>query len=146
MTATETVLRALLARLQTLEGAAGPKILRNAERPERVPHGGLVVLWDGDPGEPDEALGGEGPFYAAHVAELWLGVQAGDPFQRETRFDDLVAAVAGALDADPTLGGAVFGMTYSRPAPEAEALDGAADIKAGIVDVTLEYQTASRMG
>ena len=45
----ETILAALLARLQTL---AAP-VLRGDVLPERIPATGLIILRDGKPGEPE---------------------------------------------------------------------------------------------
>jgi hypothetical protein len=53
----EQVLDALKALLETLPGAA---VDRNRVLPEKIPAGGLIVLRDGDPGEPEQALGGFG--------------------------------------------------------------------------------------
>ncbi|NJO35835.1 MAG: hypothetical protein HC869_24890 [Rhodospirillales bacterium] len=46
----ETILQALFA---LLSGLSGPLVLRNANLPERVPAGSIVILRDGDPGEPE---------------------------------------------------------------------------------------------
>ena len=48
----EAILAALHAVLRTLPATA----LRGEVLPERVPSAGLVILRDGDPGEPDVTL------------------------------------------------------------------------------------------
>ena len=48
----EQVLAALLAALGSAT-PAGATLLRNAVLPERIPTAGLMILRDGDPGEPD---------------------------------------------------------------------------------------------
>ncbi len=48
----ETILTALLAQLSTLPATA----LRGEVLPERVPAGGLLILRDGEPGEPEVTL------------------------------------------------------------------------------------------
>jgi hypothetical protein len=53
----EQVLDALRALLETVPGAT---IDRNSVLPEKIPDGGLVILRDGDPGEPEQALGASG--------------------------------------------------------------------------------------
>jgi hypothetical protein len=53
----EQVLDALKALLETVPDAV---IERNSVLPEKVPLGGLIILRDGDPGEPEQALGGFG--------------------------------------------------------------------------------------
>jgi hypothetical protein len=53
----EQVLEALRAVLETVPGAA---VERNSVLPEKIPDGGLVILRDGDPREPEQAIGGFG--------------------------------------------------------------------------------------
>ena len=40
---------------------------RNSVLPEKAPDGGLIILRDGDPGEPEQALGGFGNAYYQYV-------------------------------------------------------------------------------
>ena len=61
---TERVLTALTDRLRAVPKA---KVERNTAAPERIPKGGLIVLRDGDPGEPEQALGGVGNVYYGAV-------------------------------------------------------------------------------
>ncbi len=51
----ETILQALAT---LVEGAVNAKFERNASVPEKIPADGLVILRDGNPGLPDEALSG----------------------------------------------------------------------------------------
>ena len=139
----EQILEAIKALLKTVPSA---KVERNTAVPERIPAGGLIVLRDGDPGEPDTALGGFGGAYYSHDAEIELYVEDGDAALRDTTFDTLVQAVGAALEHDPTLGGLAFGMTYGRPEIDTEAVAGAPAIKTGIIAVTVEYETASPLG
>jgi hypothetical protein len=53
----EQVFEVLKTLLETVPGAA---IDRNSVLPEKIPPGGLIILRDGDPGEPEQALGGFG--------------------------------------------------------------------------------------
>ena len=45
------------------------------------------------------------------------------------------------LEADPTLGGLAFGLTYGRPEPAIEAVAGAPAIKTAMLTVTVDYET-----
>src|SRR5690606_2303289 len=94
----ETTLAALLVRLQTLAAV----VLRDEVLPERIPPAGLIILRDGQPGEPEVTLS---PlrYHYQHRAELEVVVQAVN--DRATAFDSLIAAIGAALDADRTLGG-----------------------------------------
>ena len=56
----EQVLDALKSLLETVPDAV---VERNSVLPEKVPDGGLIILRDGDPGEPEQALGGFGNAY-----------------------------------------------------------------------------------
>jgi hypothetical protein len=58
----EQVLDALKALLETLPDAV---IQRNSMLPEKIPDGGLIIVRDGDPGEPEQALGGFGNTYTS---------------------------------------------------------------------------------
>jgi hypothetical protein len=140
---TEQVLEALKARLQTVFGA---KVERNTALPEKIPAGGLIVLRDGDPGEPEQALGGFGSAYYSHRVEIEIYVQGADDAARDTSFDALVQEIGTALEADPTLGGLAFGMTYGRPSVDVEAVDGAAAIKTGTLAVVVDYETDTPLG
>ena len=139
----EQVLEAIKALLMTVPSA---KIERNSAVPEKIPAAGLIVLRDGDPGEPDTALGGFGGVYYSHDVEIELYVEEGDAAARDAAFDSLVQAVGAALETDPTLGGLVFGMTYGRPEIDTEAVAGAPAIKTGTITVTVEYETDSPLG
>jgi hypothetical protein len=95
----EQVLDALEALLEMVPGAV---VERKSVLPEKIPDGGLIMLRDGDPGEPEQTLGGFGTTYYQHAVEV---------------------------EADPTLGSLAFGLTYSRPKSNIEALPGAPAIK-----------------
>jgi len=140
---TEQVLGALKTRLKTIPGAI---VERNTAVPEKIPTSGLIVLRDGDPGEPDTALGGFGGAYYSHAVEVEVHVEDGDAAARDAAFDILIQEIGAALDADPTLGGLAFGMTYGRPEIDTEAVAGAPAIKHGILAVTVEYETDSPLG
>ena len=139
----EQVLEAIKALLVTVPGA---KIERNTAVPEKTPPGGLIVLRDGDPGEPETALGGFGSVYYSHNIEIELYIEEGNATVRDAAFDILVQSIGTILENDPTLGGLVFGMTYGRPEINTEAVAGAPAIKTGVMTVTVEYETTSLLG
>jgi hypothetical protein len=53
----ERVLEALKALLETIPDAV---VERNSVLPEKVPAGGLIILRDGDPGEPEQGSAASG--------------------------------------------------------------------------------------
>jgi hypothetical protein len=140
---TEQILQALAVVLESVPGA---RVERNTALPERIPAGGLIVLRDGDPGEPEQALGGFAHAYYSHRVEVELYVQDGDAAARDAAFDTLIQAIGAALATDPTLGGLAFGMTCGRPAVDVEAIDGAAAIKTGTLAVAVDYETVAPLG
>jgi hypothetical protein len=133
-TARETVLAALLARLQPLAALT----LRDEVLPERIPAVGLIILRDGQPGEPEVTLS---PlrYHYQHRAELEVFLQAGTG--RAIAFDDLVAAIGAAIEADPTLGGLCDWVEPEAPASVDLPVEGAAALKAAVITVVLHYTT-----
>ena len=134
----EQVLEALKALLETVPDAV---VERNSVLPEKIPDGGLVILRDGDPGEPEQALGGFGSTYYQHPVEIEVYVEEGDSAARDAAFDDVIQAIGAVLEADATIGGLAFGLTYGRPEPAIEAVAGAPAIKGAALTVTLDYET-----
>jgi hypothetical protein len=131
-TTRETILTALHARLQPLAALT----LRDEVLPERIPASGLIILRDGQPGEPEVTLS---PlrYHYQHQAELEVVVQAGTG--RSSAFDDLIAAIGGALEADRTLGGLCDWVEPEAPASVDLPVEGAAALKAAVITVVLHY-------
>jgi hypothetical protein len=134
----EQVLDALKALLETVPDAL---VQRNSVLPEKIPDGGLIILRDGDPGEPEQALGGFGSTYYQHTIDIEVYVEDGDAVARDAAFDDLLQQIGVALEADQTLGGLAFGLTYGRPEPSIEAVAGAPAIKTATLSVTVDYES-----
>jgi hypothetical protein len=134
----EQVLDALKALLETVPDAA---VERNSVLPEKIPDGGLVILRDGDPGEPEQALGGFGSMYYQHAVEVEVYVEQGDAAARDAAFDALLQQIGEALEADAILGGVAFGLTHGRPEPSIEAVAGAPAIKTATLTVAVDYES-----
>ena len=135
----ETALLGLKTALETL---SGPTVERNKESPEEIPADGLVILWDGDPGEPDVVMSPLTYLYE-HEAEVEALVQEAGDAARDTALDNLLGDIADALSADSTLGGAVDVLEVREPEIEGEEVTGAADIKGATVLVILYYATTN---
>jgi hypothetical protein len=135
------------AILEALKGLLGPVpgtvVERNSVLPEKIPAGGLIILRDGAPGEPEQALGGFGSTYYQHAVEIEVYVEEGDAAVRDAAFDALLQQIGAALETDPTLGGLAFGLIYGRPEASIEAIAGAPAIKSGTLTVTVDYETAA---
>ena len=130
----ETVLAALLAQLQPLAAL----VLRDDVLPERIPATGLIILRDGQPGEPEVTLS---PlrYHYQHRAELEVVVQA--PNGRASAFDTLIASIGAALEADRTLGGHCDWVEPEAPASVDLPVEGAAALKAAVITLVLHYTT-----
>ena len=131
----EAILAALQARLQTL---ATP-VLRGDVLPERIPPTGLIILRDGNPGEPEVTLSPLTYFYQ-HRAELEVVIQAGSG--RDALFDALAGSIGAALAADRTLGGLCDWVEAEAPEPVDLPIEGAAALKAAAITLVLHYATA----
>ena len=138
-TTRETMLTALHARLQSLAAT----VLRDEVLPERIPLAGLIIVRDGQPGEPEVTLS---PlrYHYQHRAELEVIVQT--PGNRATAFDTLIAAIGTALATDRTLGGLCDWVEAEAPASVDLPVEGAVSLKAAVVTVVLHYTTADPLG
>jgi hypothetical protein len=138
----EQILNALKALFETLPDAV---VERNSVLPEKIPDSGLIVVRDGDPGEPEQALGGFGSTYYQHAIEIEVYVEGGDPAARDAAFDALLQQIGVALEADPTLGGLAFGLTYRRPETSIEFVAGAPAIKTATLTISVDYESATSL-
>ncbi len=134
----ETILEALFA---LIGGIAGPSVLRNANLPERIPAGGIVILRDGDPGEPEVLLSPPEYIYQ-HRAEADVLVDAATPAARDAIFDGIMLAIGAAIAADRTLGGLCDYIETAAPEPIDLIVEGAPGFKASSLPIILHYGAA----
>ncbi|MFB2596039.1 acyl-CoA transferase [Paracoccus sp. p4-l81] len=134
----EAILAALHARLSTLPATA----LRGEVLPERVSAEGLLILRDGEPGEPEVTLSPLAYHYQ-HRAEIEAVVQGAD---RDAAFDTLTASIGAALAVDRTLGGLCDWVEAEAPKPVDLPVEGAASLKAAVIPVVLHYSTDDPLG
>ena len=133
----EATLAALHARLLTVPATT----LRGEVLSERVPAAGLLILRDGEPGEPEVTLS---PlrYHYQHRAEIEAVVQGAD---RDADFDRLTTSIGAALAADRTLGGLCDWVEAEAPRPVDLPVEGAASLKAAVIPVVLHYSTADAL-
>lgn len=156
MTRTEQALRALRDAIDRALGAGGlVPVVRNETLDDAIAYfgagggrdgGGYVNVVDGNP-----RATGEGQFLGAalrpesegyeivHVAEVEIYVMHGDGDRRDSQFDAIVEAVALALAADRTLGGAVDFAEIEPPERELLAVEGLPAIKTALLPVALAF-------
>lgn len=136
----ETVLQAFLAAI-TAGAPVGALVGRNTALAERIPDAGTMILWDGDPGDPDALLSPTRYIYE-HRAEVEIAVQAKTEALCDAAFDTLKLALAAAIDADRTLGGLCDYVVGEAPIPEDIDFSGTLPTKAATVGVLLIYETS----
>ena len=128
----------LVALGVVLAGQLAAPVRRNEVLPEKVPAAGLVILRDGEPGEPDITLNPRTEFYA-HRVELEVYVPRDPSGGGEAALDQLLGAIGAALRVDETLGGLAENLTPSAPETGALALEGAPPMLTARIIVTIEY-------
>jgi hypothetical protein len=98
----ETILDALTARIAA--ALPGAEVKRNAAKAKRIGPGGLVIVRDGDPGEPEVTLSPVSYLYHHRIA-VEVAAYPSATLSREAVLDGMLAAIGAALAADRTLGG-----------------------------------------
>ena len=131
----EQVLTTVFSMLRAVPGAA---VRRNEALPQAMPAGGLVILRDGDPGEPDVTLNPRTEFYN-HRAEIEAFVTQPVGGGGEPALDSLLAGIGAALAVDRSLGGLAENLNWSAPDTSVLAIEGAAPILTARITVTIEY-------
>lgn len=131
----EAVLAALHLRLQTLAAT----ILRNEVLPEKIPAAGLLIMRDGQPGEPEVTLS---PlrYHWQHRVEIEAFVRGASGL--DASFDALLETVGLTIAADRTLGGLCDWIEADAPEPVDLAIEGATGIKAAVLVLTLHYTSS----
>ena len=137
----EQILSALLARLETVPDAT---VRREAPLPETVPAGGLIILRDGDPGDPEVVLSPV-TYLWEHQTEIEIILQRGQD-DDSAALDTLLMAVGNALAADRSLGGLAEWLDWGAPKTSGLAIDGAAALRGATVPVTIHYGSSDPLG
>ncbi len=109
--------------------------------PERVPVDGLLILSDGEPGEPEVTLSPLAYHYQ-HRAEIKAVLQGA---HCDADFDTLIARVGATLNADGTLGGLRDWVEAEAPRPVDLSVEGAASLKAAVIPFVLHYSTDDQL-
>ena len=110
MTPRETILTALADLLRTVPHVP---VLRGEVLPERIPPAGLLIMRDGDPGDPAVTLSPL-TYHYQHRSELEVIVQGAD---RDTGFAALCGQIGAVIAADRTLGGLCDWIEAEAPQP-----------------------------
>lgn len=126
----------IAALFERMAGVAA-RVERNIALPAAVPSGGLVIMRDGDPGEPVVYLGRARPLeHWSHVVDVEIYVQAPDS---EGEIYQIYAAIGSSLHADRSLSGLAEDVIMSGPVIEVVENDTGAAVMAALVQITLSY-------
>ena len=132
----------MLTALAQVLCAPGVWVRRNDADLAEIPDDGLVVLHDGDPGQPEVTLSPLAYHYQ-HRAELdVMVIECGS----SAKFDLLAERIGALIAADRTLGGLCDWIEAEAPAPSDVPVEGSAPIRAATIVVTLHYTTPDPLG
>lgn len=92
-------------------------VKRNQAKPERIPPGGLVVIRDGDPGEPEVMLSPLVYVYS-HRIPIELAAYETSSQTPEQVLDDMLGSIGVAVSGDRTLGGLCDFIEAQAPATD----------------------------
>ena len=143
MSVKETALTNLETALATI---IGPDVGdRNRTIPwDQMPANGLLVLRDGDVGEPVEVTLSPTKYAYEHRAEIEVIVPGKTPALRDSNLDTVLTKIDTAVAADRTLSGAVdYTRTMAPQDFEDLVEEGAEDLRAVIVPIMLHYETTN---
>lgn len=141
MSKREQVLNALYNRLKSLEYLV---VLRNATLPVKIPNKGLVVLRDGNVGEPQILLS---PvcYVFHHRAEIEVLIQQSEDSDNDRRLDHILEDIGRIIMVDTTLSGLIDHMHADAPEFIEQPVEGGLSIKGAIVPIVLEYVSNSNL-
>lgn len=134
---------AVIAAIEVLIAAALPTaaVKRNLAKAERIPGGGLVVIRDGDPGEPEVTLSPLTYHYEHRiVVEIAVNEAAGSP--RENALDAIMQAIGGAVAEYRTLGGLCDWIEAQAPATDNAEAMGAAPVRFALLTIVAAYASS----
>ncbi len=134
----EQVLDAVVALIDAALPAA--KVERNAPKPERIPPGGLVIVRDGDPGEPEVLLSPLMYLYT-HRVPLEVAARESGAQSREQALDAMLVAIGAAVAADRTLGGLCEFLEAEAPATADIEAAGAQAVRWADAAIVASYGT-----
>ena len=138
----EQVIVALVALLDT--ALPGVEVKRDAPWPDRAAAGGMVIVRDGDPGEPEFVLSPSAYTYRHEIPVEVFGPEGAE--QRHTNLDALLIKIGEAIAGARSLSGLCDWLDVGAAAPDDVAASNASPIRGAILTVTAEYTTSSPLG
>lgn len=141
MSKREQVLNALFTRLSALTES---EVKRNETLPLKIPDSGLVVLRDGNIGEPTVLLSPP-CFLYQHRAEIEVLIQQVEDSDNDAKLDRILEAIGLILKVDATLSGLIDYMHADPPEFIEQPVEGGLTIKGAVVPIVLEYVSDSNL-
>lgn len=136
----EQVIEAIVALIAT--ALPNAEVKRNLDKPERIPPGGLAIVRDGDPGEPDVLLSPLTYVYE-HRVPIELAAFASGTMTREQALDQMFADIGAAVQADRMLGGLCEFLETEAPASDDLETAGAISGRWAEAALIAAYSTAN---
>ena|SRR5947209_5441817 len=136
----EQVIDAVVTKMQATFPQA--TVLRNAAKPEGIGSHGLIVVRDGDPGDPEITMSPLTYIYE-HRIPVEIAVNPTRIEDVESTLDDMLVLLGQAIQADRTLGGLCDFADTEAPATEAIEATGAVAARWGDAAVLAIYATAN---
>lgn len=141
MSKREEVLKALWTRLSTLTEV---EVKRNEMLPLKIPDGGLVVLRDGNIGEPTILLSPP-CFLYQHRAEIEVVVQQTSAADNDAQLDRILEKIGQLIMDNVTLSGLIDHMHAAPPEFIEQSVEGGLTIKGATVPIVLEYSSINTL-
>lgn len=132
----------VLDAVKALVAAALPNadVKRNKPKPDRIPPGGMAIIRDGDPGEPDVTLSPLTYTYS-HRISVELAAYESASQSREQVLDGMLSVIGVAVAANRTLGGLCEFLEPEAPAPDDIEVVGALSARWADCVITAVYST-----
>jgi hypothetical protein len=132
----------VLDAIKALIVAALPnaEVKRNLAKPERIPPGGLAIIRDGDPGEPEVILSPLIYVYT-HRIPIELAAYETSSQTREQVLDGMLGAIGTAVVSNRTLGGLCDFIEAEAPSTEDVEMTGARASRWADVAIVAVYGT-----
>lgn len=125
--------------LEVLTNGTTATVVRGEVLPTEVSRDGLIILRDGDPGEPEVTIS---PLRYQYEHRAGIELFVPGTTDRDTLFDDLRMVIGTLITSNRTLGGLLDWIEAEAAEPTDLPFDGADTIKAATIPVVLHFWTS----
>lgn len=135
----EQILASLHEKFRGLE-TSKIRVFRNLDKPPKISDTGIIILRDGESGEPEVLLNPVAYIYE-HTANIEIIVQNPDSATRDAQLDVLLVTLGGIINNNRTLGGIAEWVEAKSPEFIEEPIEGAGTMKLATVPVMIRFFT-----